>query len=162
MIIIKEIQRMSQKWLWLLLISINIFFLYNLISSSNFEIINLFSVLVLLSVTYFFYRIKLIYSITEKSIIINFAPFLKKTIQINDIVGISIIKYRPLKDYGGWGIRIKNNITAYTIGGNTGILISLKNKEQILIGSKFKIDFLYFKLEELLKLCPNIILKKDV
>ena len=38
----------------------------------------------------------------------------------------------------------------------------LKNKEQILIGSKFKIDFLYFKLEELLKLYPNIKLKKDV
>ena len=82
------------------------------------------------------------YSISENIIIINFAPFYEKIIQINDIVEISIIKYRPLKDYGGWGIRIKNNITAYTIGGNTGILILLKNKEQILIGSKFKIDLL--------------------
>ena len=162
MAIIKEVQRMRQKWLWLLLISINIFFLYNIISSLNFEIIDFLSILILLSVTYFFYTIKLMYSISENSIIINFAPFYEKNIQINDIVEVSIIKYRPLKDYGGWGIRIKNNITAYTIGGNTGILILLKNKEQILIGSKFKIDFLYFKLEELLKLYPNIKLKKDV
>lgn len=55
------------------------------------------------------------------------------------------------------GYEHKNNITAYT---EISILISLKNKEQILIGSKFKIDFFIFKLEELLKLYPNFYIKK--
>ncbi len=47
------------------------------------------------------------------------------------IKSINIIKFRPILDYGGWGI--KHN--AYTVKGNLGIQIYFSNSK-LLIGTQ--------------------------
>ena len=74
-----------------------------------------------------------------------------------DISDITIVKYNPILDYGGWGIRVGAGIQdmnyrkirfpyvrgisfgfnsiSYSISGNTGIQFLLQNKKMILIGT---------------------------
>jgi len=46
-------------------------------------------------------------------------------------------KYRPLREYGGWGIRYGFRTgRAYNVSGNRGIQLVLKNGNKILIGTR--------------------------
>ena len=44
--------------------------------------------------------------------------------------------YRPLSEYGGWGIRLGKNGKAYNISGCQGLQLVFKNNKKLLIGSK--------------------------
>ena len=46
------------------------------------------------------------------------------------------VTYRPLRDYGGWGIRRGKGGPAYTVSGNRGVRISLLDGTSLLIGSQ--------------------------
>ena len=44
--------------------------------------------------------------------------------------------YSLLKDYGGWGIRYGRKGKAYNVSGNKGVLLTLADGKNGLIGSK--------------------------
>ena len=44
--------------------------------------------------------------------------------------------YRPLHDYGGWGIRWGAKGKAYTVSGNRGVLLTHGSGQHLLIGSQ--------------------------
>lgn len=44
-------------------------------------------------------------------------------------------KYRPLLEYGGWGIRCGFNGRAYNVSGNEGVQLVFRNGKRLLIGS---------------------------
>ena len=44
--------------------------------------------------------------------------------------------YRPLREYGGWGIRFGKSGKAYNMSGNKGVQLVLKNGKKLLIGSQ--------------------------
>ena len=44
--------------------------------------------------------------------------------------------YRPLIDYGGWGVRLGMGGWAYTTGGNEGVKLRLRRGIPVLIGSE--------------------------
>lgn len=46
------------------------------------------------------------------------------------------VKYRPIMEYGGWGIRFRRNIRAYTIRGNEGVMLTFADGRKILLGSQ--------------------------
>jgi hypothetical protein len=46
-------------------------------------------------------------------------------------------KYRPILEYGGWGIRCGwKGGRAYNVSGNEGVQLVFKNGKRLLIGSK--------------------------
>ena len=53
-----------------------------------------------------------------------------------EIAGVSLINYRPLREYGGWGIRLGRQGIAYTVSGNRGVVIRLKSGRSFLLGSQ--------------------------
>ena len=61
-----------------------------------------------------------------------------RTINKNEIAGWEVRKYRPMRDYGGWGIRIgfQKNAVAFNMSGNLGAMFKLKSGKQILIGTR--------------------------
>jgi hypothetical protein len=59
---------------------------------------------------------------------------------------MEVITYRPIIDYGGWGVRFGRKGMAYNVSGNIGLLISRKNGKTILIGTQ-KPDEMKEKLE---------------
>lgn len=45
-------------------------------------------------------------------------------------------QYRPIREYGGWGIRYGRNGRAYNVSGNEGVQLIFTNGRRLLIGSK--------------------------
>ena len=54
----------------------------------------------------------------------------------NDIQKLEAVTYRPIMEYGGWGIRFGRKGKAYNVSGNKGVLLTLNEGKPILIGSQ--------------------------
>jgi hypothetical protein len=55
---------------------------------------------------------------------------------LSEISAAEEVKYRPVMEYGGWGIRFRRNIRAYTIRGNEGVMLTFADGRKILLGSQ--------------------------
>ena len=58
-----------------------------------------------------------------------------RKIALKDLKTYTICKYRPIMEYGGWGIRRGRNGMAYNMSGNLGVQLELLNGKRFLIGS---------------------------
>jgi len=74
--------------------------------------------------------------IREDGIQIKFFTFTDFIIPFNKIKDYKIRVYRPIIDYGGWGISFSKFGKAYTISGKIGLHIELSNGKKILIGTQ--------------------------
>ncbi len=145
-----ETQQFNKWWHYLIagfpvVITAIMFFL---IQSGNVQTKNnqnepLFFILIiifLILVFIWFLFLKLETNITENGIFTNFRgiPFAKKNIAWNEIQSISVIKYSPLTDYGGWGVRYSasGNGWCYNVSGNYGIKLIQANGKPFLIGTQ--------------------------
>ena len=60
----------------------------------------------------------------------------KRRIGFDEIESAEATEYRPLRDYGGWGLRISGKGKAYNMRGDRGVQLVLKNGGRVLIGSQ--------------------------
>ena len=56
-------------------------------------------------------------------------------LKVEDISEAVLHKFAPLRDFGGYGIRINREMTAYYLRGNRGVKIKLNNGKKYLVGS---------------------------
>jgi len=56
-------------------------------------------------------------------------------LKIADITGVEIHEFQPLKDFGGYGIRVNREMWAYYLRGNRGVKITRSQGKTVLIGS---------------------------
>ncbi len=89
---------------------------------------------------------KLIVEVTSKSLHFTFKPFISKPVNYykSDIEKDKIRKYKPIKEYGGWGVKKgkKSMGKAYNVRGNIGMQLYLKNGKKVLIGTQRSDAFL--------------------
>ena len=125
--------------------------------SSNGEDINLSNeILISLGVTLtivaavavLFMNLKLTLNIDKVTVRIKFYPFVNRQILWTDVEEAKVITYKPLLQYGGWGIRRRMGSIAYSVSGKQGLQLNLRNGKKVLIGTK--------KAEEL----KNLLLKR--
>lgn len=83
-----------------------------------------------------FYLMRLVVEVYEDHVSIRYIPLSHRQIAMNEIRNVDAISYRPIREYGGWGIRGLSNRRAYTISGDRGVKLALKDGRTILIGSK--------------------------
>lgn len=96
------------------------------------------SVISLLVIVLFVF-LKLKTRIDEKGIHYQFLPvhFSEKSIVWEDIDQCFVRKYKPLTEYGGWGIRgLGKKNKAYNTKGSIGLQLILKNGRKLLIGTQ--------------------------
>ena len=76
--------------------------------------------------------------VRESGVFIRFRPFHRNWVVFGfeGIQKTEVSTYNPLKDYGGWGIRYGSKGKAYNVSGNKGVLLTLKDGKNVLIGSK--------------------------
>ena len=78
--------------------------------------------------------------ITTEGISFRYRPLVRKwrTIPIEDIMRFEAGTYRPIADYGGWGVRqgFGKKGRAYNVSGNLGLTIFLKNGKKVLLGTR--------------------------
>ncbi len=51
------------------------------------------------------------------------------------IASVEITSFRPIRDFGGWGIRFGKEATAYFMSGNRGVLITGSFHRKYILGS---------------------------
>lgn len=60
----------------------------------------------------------------------------RRSLPFSEIESAEAVVYRPLRDYGGWGLRVSAKGKAYNMRGNRGVQLRLKNGGKVLIGSR--------------------------
>ena len=145
----KEEQKFNQAWVWLILVIFLIPFfivgnqLLELIKADSDDYLTLSLVLFVLLVSsipviWLFVKMKLVVEIRKDGIWYKFPPLLNKwkTINKSEIENFEIRKYKPIKEYGGWGIKGKFKSKAYNVSGNIGLQLYLKNGRKVLFGTQ--------------------------
>ncbi|OYW91404.1 MAG: hypothetical protein B7Z18_09690 [Alishewanella sp. 32-51-5] len=74
----------------------------------------------------------------QDGLAVRFTPFFWRwrQHQWHEIQSCDVVTYRPLGDYGGWGIRGSKHNRCYNVAGNQGLRIRLKNGASLLIGTQ--------------------------
>lgn len=68
---------------------------------------------------------------------VRYVPLRTRRIRYADIRECHAVTYRPILDYGGWGIRWGGpRAWAYNVSGNRGVLLDLADGSTLLIGSQ--------------------------
>jgi hypothetical protein len=146
----KEEQRFTQVWIWMLLLALTGIWVWQLVQQVFMGIPfgnNPSSDLVIILTGFFPLLAIILFRILTLETIINeegvgyrFKPFQRKlkVIKAGDIQRYEVKKYSPLKDYGGWGVRLGsfNKGKAYNVSGNQGVLFELKNGKRFLLGTQ--------------------------
>lgn len=84
----------------------------------------------------FFFTLKLNTRVTGEGIHLKTLYFVSRTILFDDIAGAEDVQYRPIRDYGGWGIRFGRKGMVYSMSGDRGVKLTLTNGKRVLIGSQ--------------------------
>jgi len=136
-----EVQKFNQRWVNAILY----LFLFISLSVTLIAIIKELSflaftpLLIMTGVFVLFKVMSLTVSIDENGIAYRFKPFHRRNQVINksDIKEASLVRYNPILEYGGWGIRYNfKRGKAFSTRGNYGLQIKLNNGKSILIGTQ--------------------------
>jgi len=133
-VLFEEKQKFNQWWLWAILL------IFPLLSVIPFDDngLNIYYVIIGISIPLIFYLFELRTFVTSEGLSFQFFPFhfKKHLVKIEEIEKIEALQYKPLGDYGGWGIRYGFKGKAYNVSGNKGVKVFLKNNTNIMFGSQ--------------------------
>ncbi len=133
-----ESQKVKQAWIIVLMITVTIFSIINYVQMpATFS--SIAPLVIIFIANLILIALKLNTKINKQGIYFQLFPFQFKYNEIswNDVLTIEVRKYKPIREYGGWGYRFSfKNGKAYNISGNMGLQIVLKNGDKILIGTQ--------------------------
>lgn len=100
-----------------------------------------------------FFSMKLEVEIDEEGIHYKYFPLISKMKMISkgEIQRYEIRKYKPILDYGGWGIKRKFKWgRAYNVSGNIGLQLYLTNGKKVLFGTQ-RSQAIKYAMDEMMK-----------
>ena len=154
--IFREQQKFRQTWLWLLLVVSGIPtmtiagsglyvqlvlhrpFGNNPMNDTGLIVVSACMFLVMGGIFALFLFARLDTAIDREGIRMRFPPLVltEKLFRWGDIESCEVVRYSPIGDYGGWGIRSGRQGKAYNVSGDRGLRIHLKTGKSILIGTQ--------------------------
>lgn len=76
-------------------------------------------------------------SATEVRVWFGWVPVYRRAVSITNIQRYHVVQYRPILDYGGWGIRTgRDGERVLNARGNRGVRLELADGSKLLIGSQ--------------------------
>jgi hypothetical protein len=148
-LVYREVQRFRQPVLWIFLAGISLLMWYMLVQQIVLGIP--FGnnpapdwMLILLVAAFgvgfpaFFAAFALEVLVTKEALRFRFYParLAYRTVPLSEIASAHAETYHPLREFGGWGWRFGLRAVAYTISGNRGVRVTLKNGKVFLLGSQ--------------------------
>ena|SRR5262245_62124744 len=135
-VLFEENQSFRQPWLWGLILATLAGLLVALVLVPEGQIVLWIVLGMTLATALLLWSLRLSVQVDGEAVQIRFFPLWKKTIPLAEIVGFEARTYRPILEYGGWGIRWGRKGMAYNVSGNQGVQLELANGKRILIGSQ--------------------------
>jgi hypothetical protein len=94
-----------------------------------------FAVAVVVAV--WFLRLKMVTEVRDEGLYVCFVwLWPERTIPWDQIRSVETRTYRPIRDFGGWGVRWAARGIVYHARGNRGVRLVLASGERVLIGSQ--------------------------
>jgi len=155
----REVQRAGRPWWWVIAIMAVTYggvILALYLSDEAVRAKDLWAVgvgvAVMVGVTFLLLGAKLETEVRGDGVYVRLFPFHLsfREIPLEDVVKVEARSYRPLREYGGWGIRCGRKGRAYNMSGNEGVRIDYANERHMLIGSQ-RSEELAAAIEEVLK-----------
>lgn len=81
-------------------------------------------------------RWRLVTTVYDDRLEVQLWPLTHRVIPFPAIASASMRTYRPIREYGGWGIRGLGRNRAYNASGDQGVQLVLTNGDRVLIGSQ--------------------------
>jgi hypothetical protein len=82
-------------------------------------------------------RVRLVAELKPSELLVSMRGLWRtRRILLSDIKSLEVVKFDPVRDYGGYGIRITRHGTAYIAGGNDGVRLKLTSGATVVIGSE--------------------------
>ncbi|MBK8554996.1 MAG: hypothetical protein IPL65_04130 [Lewinellaceae bacterium] len=144
----KETQHFRQPWIYVLLLGINGLLIYGVVQQTLIgqpfgdnpaptPLLLLFC-LIPIAISLLLWFAKLETRIDASGIHFRFWPMLRqeRNIRWTDVQHITVRQYKPIREFGGWGVRYGFKGMAYNTSGDMGIEIALKNGKKILLGTQ--------------------------
>ncbi len=146
-VLFTETQQVRQKWVWCLAVGIPslvvIILILNVLGhdseiNSDMLISLAVSIALVVLISYLLWHARLDTVIDLEGLTYRFAPFHRSPRHIawNNVSVAVVRQYRPIVEYGGWGLRWGFSGLAYNVFGNMGLQIKLRNGRRILIGTQ--------------------------
>lgn len=150
----REVQRFRQGWLWTLLIvsvvSVIMLFGYGMVkqlvygeawgnhpmSDTALLIVGTITIAFTAGLVYLFYQLRLITEVRPSGLYLRFYPLPRRIIPYEHIKSCQARTYRPIREYGGWGIRFGFRGNAYNVSGDRGVQLEFYQGRPLLIGSQ--------------------------
>ena len=63
------------------------------------------------------------------------APVLRRRVAFDEIRSLDVVRYRPILEFGGWGIRGLGKTKAWTARGNQAVRLHLTDDRELYVGS---------------------------
>ena len=155
-----EVQRLRQVWLWTIILGITGLMWYTVIMQLLFHTpigtkpmsdpqAFVFWLIFGLGFPILFFYTKLETVVLGDEVQIRFFPFLLRTkkVAFTELKSCEAKTYSPLREYGGWGIRLGAKGWAYNASGREGVELQLRDGRMILIGSQ-RSEELYQAIQE--------------
>lgn len=142
----REEQHFRQPWIWIPILAIACVMWYGVIQQVVFHepfgskpaptaILVIFWMVFGIGFPIFFMNLKMVTEVRPTEIYISY--LVKKRIPLGDVEKYYTRIYRPIMEYGGWGIKFGfGKGIAYNVSGNRGVQLELNNGKKILIGSQ--------------------------
>lgn len=143
-----ESQRLTLWWAWVLVMAAAVLAWWALLSR---EVLDATSLLpgvprVLLGAVYVISGIvlplvlvllRLETRVTERELIVRWWPVWGRRIPLDRIEGHRTVRYRPFRDYGGFGLRFSPRFGwAWNASGDQGVRLTLADGRPVLVGSR--------------------------
>ena len=149
----EERQRFRQKWLWLVMTTTLVGPLVVAVGAwqqigqgrpfgnhpvSNGGLLAILGGTLLVSslVWGLLWRMELRVRVDQTNVTIRFAPFPTRVIPRVMIRRAEAETYHPIREFGGWGVRIGAHRRAYSVSGDRGVGLELADGTRLLIGSQ--------------------------
>jgi len=152
MIYFREVQRFRQPWYWAIQIPALAALAYILFrqlvlrkrvgdhQESNTSLAIIAATIALFVV--WFIKLELITEVRDDELTIRFRGlFVRRVIPLAEIMHFEARTYRPIREYGGWGVRWGAGGMAYNVSGNRGVELKLADGKLVMIGSQSPEEF---------------------
>jgi hypothetical protein len=146
-ILFKETQKFSQWWIWLIMlltIGILIFVLFQIMNGQGSKenslplvIIVSSGLFIIVSTVILFVNMRLETQIRKDGVYVRFFPFHLsfKEYTWEKISKSFVRQYRPIVEYGGWGLRLGLAGRAFNVSGDKGLQLEFNDNKKLLIGT---------------------------
>jgi hypothetical protein len=147
MVHFREVQQFRQPWLWIVLLATlaplawSFYVLRERGSPLSRNPVAISGLLlpacIVLLLAVWFYMVKLVTEVDDREVRAQFVRLWRpRHIPFGEIREAKAVTYRPIREYGGWGVRRGRNGWAYNVSGDRGVRIVYRDGSTFLIGSQ--------------------------